>query len=105
MHHDPISYFQAVILGITQGVAEPFPVSSLGHGVVLPRLAGWHIHQNDKFFLIFLVATHLGPAVTLLGLFWADWVRIVRGLWRSLAVREIRTDDVDARLAWRLVAA
>ena len=57
---DPISYFQAVILGLTQGIAEPFPISSLGHGVVLPRLAGWHIHQNDKFFLTFLIATHLG---------------------------------------------
>jgi undecaprenyl-diphosphatase len=101
----PISYFQAVILGITQGVAEPFPISSLGHGVVLPGLAGWHIHQNDKFFLTFLVATHLGTALTLLGLFIEDWARIVKGLWRSLAIREIRSDDVDARLGWLLVAA
>jgi undecaprenyl-diphosphatase len=101
----PISYFQAVILGITQGIAEPFPISSLGHGVVLPGLAGWHIHQNDKFFLTFLVATHLGTALTLLGLFIEDWVRIVKGLWRSLAIREIRDDDVDARLGWLLVAA
>src|SRR5450755_4341307 len=101
----PISYFQAVILGITQGVAEPFPISSLGHGVLLPGLAGWHIHQNDKFFLTFLVATHLGTALTLLGLFIEDWVRIVKGLWRSLAIREIRDDDVDARLGWLLVAA
>jgi undecaprenyl-diphosphatase len=101
----PISYFQAVILGITQGIAEPFPISSLGHGVVLPGLAGWHIHQNDPFFLTFLVATHLGTALVLLGLFLQDWVRIVRGLWRSLAMREIRPDDVDARLAWLLVAA
>jgi undecaprenyl-diphosphatase len=101
----PISYFQAVILGLTQGIAEPFPISSLGHGVILPRLAGWHIHQNDKFFLTFLIATHLGTAVVLLGFFFKDWVRIVKGLWRSLALREIRTDDVDARLAWLLVAA
>jgi undecaprenyl-diphosphatase len=101
----PISYFQAVILGITQGIAEPFPISSLGHGVVLPGLAGWHIHQNDKFFLTFLVATHLGTALTLLGLFIEDWMRIVKGLWRSLAIREIRADDVDARLGWLLVAA
>jgi undecaprenyl-diphosphatase len=101
----PISYFQAVVLGITQGIAEPFPISSLGHGVVLPGLAGWHIHQNDKFFLTFLVATHLGTALVLLGLFLQDWVRIVKGLWRSLAIREIRPDDVDARLAWLLVAA
>src|ERR1700704_6140551 len=100
----PISYFQAVILGLTQGIAEPFPVSSLGHGVVLPRLAGWHIHQNDKFFLTFLIATHLATAIVLLLFFLKDWVRIVKGLWRSLQMREIRADDVDARLGWLLVA-
>jgi undecaprenyl-diphosphatase len=102
--HEPISYFQAVVLGIAQGIAEPFPISSLGHGVVLPSLAGWNIHQNDKFFLTFLVATHLGTALTLLVLFLHDWARIVKGLWRSLAIREIRADDVDARLGWLLVA-
>ncbi len=102
--HDPISYFQAVILGLTQGIAEPFPVSSLGHGVILPRLAGWHIHQNDKFFLTFLIATHLATAIVLLLLFLKDWVRIVKGLGRSLRMREIRDDDVDARLGWLLVA-
>ena len=101
---DPISYFQAVILGLTQGIAEPFPISSLGHGVVLPRLAGWHIHQNDKFFLTFLIATHLATAIVLLLFFLKDWVRIVKGLWRSLQMREIRADDVDARLGWLLVA-
>jgi undecaprenyl-diphosphatase len=102
--HDPISYFQAVILGLTQGIAEPFPISSLGHGVVLPRLAGWHIHQNDKFFLTFLIATHLATAIVLLLFFLKDWVRIVKGLWRSLQMREIRSDDTDARLGWLLVA-
>jgi undecaprenyl-diphosphatase len=100
----PISYLQAVILGLVQGVAEPFPVSSLGHGVVLPRLAGWHIHQNDKFFLTFLVATHLGTSLVLLGIFFKDWVRIAKGLWRSLAIREIRAEDADARVGWLLVA-
>jgi undecaprenyl-diphosphatase len=102
--HDPISYFQAVVLGLTQGVAEPFPISSLGHGVVLPRLAGWHIHQNDKFFLTFLIATHLATAIVLLLFFLKDWVRIVKGLGRSLQMREIRADDLDARLGWLLVA-
>jgi undecaprenyl-diphosphatase len=102
--HQPISYFQAVILGITQGIAEPFPISSLGHAVLLPGLAGWNIHQNDKFFLTFLVATHLGTAFMLLFFFLRDWERIVKGLWRSLAIREISPDDVDARLGWLLVA-
>ena len=100
----PISYFQAVILGLVQGVAEPFPISSLGHGVILPRLAGWNIHQNDKFFLTFLIATHLATAIVLLLFFLKDWVRIVKGLWRSLQMREIRAEDTDARLAWLLVA-
>jgi undecaprenyl-diphosphatase len=100
----PISYFQAIILGLTQGIAEPFPISSLGHGVVLPRLAGWHIHQNDKFFLTFLVATHLATAIVLLLFFLKDWVLIVKGLWRSLAMREIRAEDTYARLGWLLVA-
>jgi undecaprenyl-diphosphatase len=102
--HDPISYFQAVVLGLTQGIAEPFPVSSLGHGVVLPRLFGWNIHQNDKFFLTFLIATHLATAIVLLLFFLKDWVRIVKGLGRSLQMREIREDDPDARLGWLLVA-
>lgn len=102
--HEPISYFQAVILGLTQGIAEPFPVSSLGHAVVLPRLAGWNIHQNDKFFLTFLVATHFATAVVLLLFFIKDWVKIVKGILRSLSMREIRADDTYARLGWLLVA-
>jgi undecaprenyl-diphosphatase len=99
----PISYLQAVVLGLLQGVAEPFPISSLGHGVILPRVAGWHIHQNDRFFLTFLVATHAATALVLLGFFWRDWVRIVRGLGRSLRDREISPADPDARLGWLLV--
>jgi undecaprenyl-diphosphatase len=99
----PISYAQGAILGLLQGVAEPFPVSSLGHGVILPRVLGWNIHQNDKFFLTFLVATHFATALVLLGFFWNDWRRIVGGLVRSLRQREIRPGDTDARLGWLLV--
>ena len=71
------------MLGLLQGVSELFPVSSLGHSVILPRLVGWHIHQNDKFFITFLVATHLATALVLLFFFRRDWVRIVKGLGRS----------------------
>jgi undecaprenyl-diphosphatase len=99
---DPISYGQAAILGLLQGVTELFPISSLGHSVILPQLLGWDIHQNDPFFITFLVATHLATALVLLGFFWRDWVRIVKGLWRSLQAREIG-DDADARLGWLLV--
>jgi undecaprenyl-diphosphatase len=99
----PISYFQAAMLGLLQGVSELFPVSSLGHSVILPRLVGWHIHQNDKFFITFLVATHLATAIVLLLFFWRDWVRIVKGLGRSLRDRGIAPDDADAKLGWLLV--
>jgi undecaprenyl-diphosphatase len=97
-----ISYPQAILLGLLQGFSELFPISSLGHSVILPRLLGWNIHQNDSFFVTFLVATHLATALVLLGFFWRDWVRIVRGLGRSLRDREIGSDS-DARLGWLLV--
>jgi undecaprenyl-diphosphatase len=99
----PISYFQGAMLGLLQGVSELFPVSSLGHSVILPKLVGWHIHQNAPYFLTFLVALHLATALVLLGFFWRDWVRIVKGLGRSLRDREIARNDTDAKLGWLLV--
>ena len=97
----PISYFQGAVLGLLQGVSELFPISSLGHSVILPHLLGWNIHQNQEYFLTFLVALHLATALVLLGFFWRDWVRIVKGLGRSLRDRDIA--DPDARLGWLLV--
>jgi undecaprenyl-diphosphatase len=100
---EPISYFQAVVLGLVQGVAEPFPISSLGHGVILPSLLGWNIHQNDEYFLAFLVATHCATALVLFFFFLEDWKRIFRGMGRSLRDRQIAAADSDARLGWLLV--
>jgi undecaprenyl-diphosphatase len=97
----PISYFQAAMLGLLQGVSELFPISSLGHSVILPKLFGWDIHQNAPYFLSFLVALHIATALVLLGFFWQDWVRIVKGLGRSLRDREVA--DADAKLGWLLV--
>jgi undecaprenyl-diphosphatase len=71
--------------------------------VILPRLLGWDIHQNDDFFLAFLVATHLATALVLFAFFFEDWKRIVGGIARSLRERQIHPDDVDARLGWLLV--
>jgi undecaprenyl-diphosphatase len=98
-----ISYGQAIVLGLLQGVTELFPISSLGHSVILPRLLGWDIHQNDPYFITFLVATHLATAIVLLFFFWHDWVRIVKGIGRSLRDRGIGADDADAKLGWLLV--
>jgi len=100
---DPISYLQAAIIGALQGISEPFPISSLGHAVILPGLLGWNIHQNDDYFLAFLVATHVATATVLFLFFLEDWRRIARGLGRSLRDREIDPADNDARLGWLLV--
>src|SRR5260221_7473809 len=100
-----MSIIQAIIIGFIQGATELFPVSSLGHSVIIPQLLGWHIHQNDSFFLTFLVATHLATAAVLFVFFWQDWLEIIKGLVRSLAAREIRTDDTYAKLGWLLVDA
>lgn len=100
---EPISYLQALVLGALQGIAEPFPISSLGHAVIFPRLFGWDIHQNDEYFLAFLVATHCATAIVLFGFFFRDWMRIFRGLGRSLRDRRIGAEDNDARLGWVIV--
>jgi undecaprenyl-diphosphatase len=101
---EPISYLQAIILGVIQGIAEPFPISSLGHSVVLPHVFGWNIHQNDDYFLSFLVATHCATALVLFAFFWEDWKRILSGLWRTIRQGgRLDPEDTDARLGWLLV--
>jgi undecaprenyl-diphosphatase len=99
----PISYAQAIILGLLQGFSELFPISSLGHSVILPQLLGWDIHQNDEYFITFLIATHLATAIVLFLFFFRDWMRIFAGMWRSLAERQITPDNTDAKLGWLLV--
>jgi undecaprenyl-diphosphatase len=97
-----ISFTQAIVIGITQGITELFPVSSLGHSVLLPGLFGWDINQNANAFLTFLIATHFATALVLLGIYRKDWWRIIKGIFRSLKEREIREDDPDAKLGWLL---
>ncbi len=99
---EPISYFQAIVIGALQGISEPFPISSLGHSVIAPALFGWNIHQNDNYFLAFLVATHCATALVLFLYFLDDWKRILAGLWRSVRGRST-PDDQDARLGWVIV--
>ena len=98
-----ITYFQAVVIGFLQGVTELFPISSLGHAVILPKLLGWHLSQKQPYFLAFLVATHLATAIVLFLFFLPEWLRILRGLGRSLRDRQMSPGDADARLAWLLV--
>ncbi len=104
-----LTWLQAIVMGLLQGVTELFPISSLGHSVIIPSLVpGWHnlAHaqaQPESFFLAFLVTLHVGTAIALLIYFWHDWVRIISAFFRSIGKRRVETSD--ERLAWLLVVA
>ncbi len=70
---------QALLLALLQGVTELFPVSSLGHAVIVPALLHWHLDERDLIFLPFLVMMHVGTAGALLVFFWRDWAALARG--------------------------
>jgi len=70
----------AVLFAILQGATELFPVSSLGHAVIVPKLLHWHIDQASDSFLPFLVMLHLGTAIGMLVYFWADWLAMLQGV-------------------------
>jgi undecaprenyl-diphosphatase len=101
-----ISYLQAIVIGLLQGVTELFPVSSLGHSVLVPELLGWHSlvagqSADESFYLAFLVGLHVATAIALLIFFWRDWIAVVRGFVSSIANRRIETPT--ERMAWLLV--
>ena len=93
---DPI---QAIVIAVVQGATELFPVSSLGHAVVLPALLHWHMDQHGDTFLPFLVMLHVGTALALLGFFWKDWMAILRGLIGMGSAHEVR----EARRVFLLI--
>jgi undecaprenyl-diphosphatase len=93
--------FQVLFLALLQGVTELFPVSSLGHAVIVPALLHWRYNQSDPSFVPFLVLLHLGTAAALLILYRRDWIVIVRGFVRA-AVRG-RVERPEERLAMLLV--
>jgi undecaprenyl-diphosphatase len=103
-----VTYLQAIVLGVLQGVTELFPVSSLGHSVILPQLLGWTDvvaaqSAPESWFLAFLVGLHVATALALLFFYRSTWARIVAGLGASIRTRRI--DSPDQRLAWLLVVA
>jgi len=120
-----VTYLQAVVIALIQGVSEMFPVSSLGHSVLVPAWIGgsWQTlvtqssqaDSESSFYLAYIVALHCASALALLWFFRADWVRIIRGFLRSLPAsvrlsvqeRRLRLSvlDKDERLAWMIVFA
>lgn len=77
---EAMSILQALSIAVLQGITELFPISSLGHAVILPPLLGWNIDQHSADFLPFLVVLHVGTAAALLLYFWRDWIDLGRGL-------------------------
>jgi undecaprenyl-diphosphatase len=120
-----VTYLQAVVIALVQGVTELFPVSSLGHSVLLPAWIGgsWQTlvtqsseqSSESSFYLAYIVALHCATALALMWFFRADWVRIIRGFFRSLpaSVRlslerrrpRLVVADKDERLAWMIIFA
>jgi undecaprenyl-diphosphatase len=112
-----LTYLQAIVIGALQGVTELFPISSLGHSVLVPALIGgsWQTlvtqsstqSSETSPYLAFIVALHVATALALLVFFRGEWVRVVRGFLRtvrpSIAARRIVARDSDERLAWLLI--
>src|SRR3954447_23708816 len=104
-----LSYVEAIAVGLLQGISELFPVSSLGHSVLLPALAGgsWakdlDVSAPESPYLAFIVGLHVATALALIVFYRRDWVRIVGGLLGSIRARRVTTPD--ARLGWLLVIA
>jgi undecaprenyl-diphosphatase len=101
-----LSYLQAIVIGILQGITELFPISSLGHSVLVPELLGWHSlvageSADESFYLAFLVGLHVATAIALLIFYRHDWARVIRGFFTSLRNRRIETSA--ERMAWLLV--
>src|SRR5947199_1864211 len=90
-----LSIFQTLFLALLQGVTELFPISSLGHTVIIPELLNWgDLVRNDKF-LPLITALHLGTAIALVIYFWRDWVQFVRTLLVSIRDREVRRNSEE----------
>ena len=110
MSHVPaMTYPEAMVVGLIQGVTELFPVSSLGHNVLIPALVGgsWakalSVSATESPYLAFIVGLHVATAIALLIYFWRDWVRIIGGFFSSIRNRDISTPD--QKLAWMIIVA
>jgi undecaprenyl-diphosphatase len=104
-----LTYLEAAVVGLVQGVSELFPVSSLGHNVLIPALVGgsWardlNVADANSPYLAFIVGMHVATAIALLIYFWRDWIRIIGGFLSSIRHREVQTRD--QRMAWMIILA
>jgi undecaprenyl-diphosphatase len=114
-----LTYLEAAVVGLVQGVSELFPVSSLGHNVLIPALIGgsWardlNVSRPESPYLAFIVGLHVATAIALLIYFWRDWVRVIGGFFSSLrhmarppaGTSRWQLRSADERLAWMIILA
>ena len=104
-----LTYVEAAVVGLVQGISEMFPVSSLGHNVLIPAIIGgsWasdlNVSKAESPYLAFIVGLHVATAIALLIYFWRDWIRIIGGFLTSIRDRRVRTED--QKLAWMIIVA
>jgi undecaprenyl-diphosphatase len=98
-HYDKLTHLQAAVLAVLQGVAELFPVSSIGHTVIVPKLLDWNIDQSAASFLAFVVALHLGTAIALVIYFRQDWIEILTPMIRSVSQGKLGNSPQE-RIGW-----
>ena len=96
--------FYAFALAVLQGITELFPISSLGHVVIVPAILGWSVDQHSPTFLPFVVVLHVGTATALLLYFWRDWLFVGQGL-LGIGGRGARSAAEARRLFWLIVVA
>jgi undecaprenyl-diphosphatase len=96
-----VTAIQAIVMAVLQGVTELFPISSLGHAVILPRLLNWSVDLKAPDWLAYLVVMHLGTAIALFIFFWRDWRNFALSLLGLSGARSAQ----DRRLLWHIVLA
>jgi undecaprenyl-diphosphatase len=118
MYH-PFTYPEALVVGLIQGVTELFPISSLGHNVLIPALVGgsWaqdlNVSAPESPYLAFIVGMHVATALAMIIYFWRDWLRIVKGFFGSVAhvaspapgTRRWQPQTTEQKLSWMIILA
>jgi undecaprenyl-diphosphatase len=104
-----LTYLEAAVVGLLQGVTELFPVSSLGHSVLIPAIVGgsWandlNVAAPKSPYLAFIVGLHVATAIGIMVYFWRDWIRIIKGFFSS--IRHWQIETTDQKLAWMIILA
>lgn len=93
---------QVIVLGLLQGVAELFPISSLGHTVIIPAYLGWGNLNTSPTFLPIVVTLHLGTALALLAFYWRDWAALLRAFGKT-AIKGRLDADPEGRTIWLII--